>query len=130
VRRLVPALVLLVPLSAAAAQIAWKSIGVTSSGNTVYVAPRTIKRSGSLVTATVRVVFTKAVQTPTGTWATSRTTATFDCAKRTLAAKENVFYADAKETRVADRKVNKQPGFGPALGGSLGAIALDYLCAR
>ena len=55
--------------------------------------------------------------------------ATFDCAKKYLAAKENVFYSDAKSTKVVERSVNKQPGFGPALGGSLGMVAVDYLCA-
>ena len=60
----------------------------------------------------------------------SRTSATFNCAKKSLAAKENVYYADAKSTQVIDRSVNKIPGFGPALGGSLGDVALRHLCAR
>jgi hypothetical protein len=29
---------------------------------------------------------------------------------------------------VVDRTVNKLPGYGPALGGSMGALALDYVC--
>jgi hypothetical protein len=29
---------------------------------------------------------------------------------------------------VVDKSVNKIPGFGPVLNGSLGAIAVDYLC--
>ena len=119
----------LVPV-ALPAQKPWKDIGTTSAGNHVYVDPRSIKRSGGLVTATVRVVFREPVKTPKGTWASSRTLATFDCAKKSLAAKENVFYADAKGTKVAERTVNKQPGFGPALGGSLGDVALKYLCAN
>ena len=40
-----------------------------------------------------------------------------------------MYYGDAKETKVVERKVNKIPGFGPALGGSLGAVALGYLCS-
>jgi hypothetical protein len=56
--------------------------------------------------------------------------ATFDCAAKKLAAKENVYYGDAKETKVVDRKINQIPGFGPALGGSMGALALDYVCAK
>jgi hypothetical protein len=87
-----------------------------------------VKRAGNLVSASVRVVFTTPVKAAKGTWASSRTSATFDCAKKSLAAKENVFYSDAKSTKVTERTVNKQPGFGPALGGSLGMVALDYLC--
>jgi hypothetical protein len=110
------------------AQRPWQDIGTTSVGNHVYVDPRSIRRSGSLVKATVRVVFTEPVQARNGTWASSRTIATFDCAKKTLAAKENVFYSDANSTKVTERTVIKQPGYGPALGGSLGAVALTYLC--
>jgi hypothetical protein len=112
------------------AQRAWKDIGTTSVGNHVYVDPRSIRRDGSLVKATVRVVFTEPVKARKGTWASSRTIATFDCAKKTLAAKENVFYSDANSTKVTERTVIKQPGYGPALGGSLGGVALNYLCTR
>lgn len=122
------ALLALLP-AAAHAQKKWTQIGTTSSGNPVYVDPRSVKKSGSLVDATVRVVFTKPVETPKGTWMSARTTATFDCAKKSLAAKENVYYGDAKETKVVERKVNKIPGYGPALGGSLGGVALGYLCS-
>ena len=114
--------------SSARAQAKWKEIGKTSSGNAVYVDPRSVKRSGALVSGTVRVVFTEPVQTARGTMKSVRTVATFDCAKKSLAAKENVYYSDARGAKVIDRTVNKQPGFGPALGGSLGAVALDYLC--
>ncbi len=107
----------------------WKEIGPTASGNMVSVDPRTVKRTGNLVAATVRVVFATPVQTPKGPWSSSHTTATFDCAKKSLAAKENVYYGDKAEKKVTERKVNAQPGFGPALGGSLGAVALNYLCA-
>ena len=110
------------------AQKKWTDIGTTAAGNHVFVDPKSVKRTGSLVAATVRVVFTTPVKTPTGTWMSSRTTATFDCAAKKLAAKENVYYGDAKETKVVERKVNTIPGYGPALGGSMGALALDYVC--
>jgi hypothetical protein len=112
------------------AQARWKEIGTTSSGNHVFVDPRSVKKSGGLVTANVRVVFNTPVRAAKGMWASSRTTATFDCAKKSLAAKENVFYSDARSTKVTERTVNKQPGFGPALGGSLGDVALKHLCAK
>jgi hypothetical protein len=58
----------------------------------------------------------------------SRTIATFDCAAKKLAAKENTFYGDAKETKIVEKKVNAQPGYGVALGGTMGALAMQYLC--
>ena len=121
-------LVLLLGPSIAQAQKKWTPIGTTASGNPVFVDSRSVKRTGSLVAATVRVVFSTPVQTAKGAWMSSRTAATFDCAKKSLAAKENTYYGDAKETKVVDRKVNAIPGYGPALGGSMGALALDYLC--
>jgi hypothetical protein len=119
--------VALVP-SPAHAQKKWTQIGTTSSGNPVFVDPKSVKKAGSLVTATVKVVFTKPVATPKGEWMSARTIATYDCARKSLAAKEQIYYGDKAETKIVDRKVNKMPGYGPALGGSLGAIALDFLC--
>lgn len=112
------------------AQRKWTDIGKTSSGNAVSVDLKSIRRDGSKVTAVVRVVFDPPVKASRGTWASSRTTATFDCSRRYLAAKENVFYSDVKGTRVVERNVNKIPGFGPALRGSLGGVAVDYLCGK
>jgi hypothetical protein len=109
---------------------AWKSIGTTSAGNAVFVDSRTVKRTGNLVAANVRVVFNEPVKGAKGTFSSYRTSATFDCAKKSLAAKENVYFADSRSTKVIDRSVNKMPGFGPAIGGSLGDVALKYLCAK
>ena len=119
---------ILLASSALHTQKKWTDIGTTSAGNHVFVDPKSVKRTGNLVSATVRVVFTTPVQTPKGAWMSSRTKATFDCAAKKLAAKENVYYGDAKETKVVERKVNTIPGYGPALGGSMGALALDYVC--
>ena len=128
---LVLAVTLVAPLLAmparASAQGKWKEIGATSSGNAVYVDTRSVKKTGDLVAANVRVVFKEPVKGAKGTFASYRTSATFNCTKKSLAAKENVYYADTRSTRVVDRTVNKMPGFGPALGGSLGAVALNYL---
>ena len=125
-RTLVLALVL-VP-SLAQAQKKWTPIGATASGTQVFIDAKSVKRTGTVVAATVRVVFTTPVKTASGTWMSSRTTAMFDCAAKKLAAKENIYYGDAKETKVVERKVNAMPGYGPALGGSMGALALDYVC--
>ena len=113
---------------AASAQAKWIAIGKTSSGSQVYLDKRSVSRTGNLVGATVRVVFGTPVQTPKGPWASSRTKAVFDCGKQSLAARENSFFADVGGSRLTERTVNKLPGFGPALKGSLGQVALDYLC--
>ncbi len=122
------ALVLVVP--AASAQTHWKQIGKTATGNSVYVDPRSIHTAKGLTEATVRVVFTTPVQTPEGAWYAARTRATFDCANRKLAVKENTYYGNAKETKVVERKVNKIPGYGVVPTGSLGDVALDYFCRK
>ncbi len=111
-------------------QIQWKEIGKTSSGNSVYVDPRSIKTANGLVTARIRVKFVPPVATPNGAWTASHTLATFDCAKASVAAKENTYYSNEATNTIVDRKVNAQPGFGPVLGGSMGKVALDYLCKK
>lgn len=123
------ALLLVLP-AAASAQARWKEIGRTASGNSVYVDPRSVHTAKGRTEATVRVVFTTPVQTPEGAWYTARTKATFDCATRKLAVKENTYYGNAKETKVVERKVNKIPGYGAVPAGSLGAVALEYFCRK
>ena len=108
----------------------WQDLGKTSSGNMVSVDPASIKHANGLVTATVRVVFDPPVKAARGMWGSSKTTATFDCAKKSLAAKQSVFYSDAKGTKEVERNVLKKPGYGPALKGSMGQIAMDYLCRK
>jgi hypothetical protein len=115
--------------SVAHLQKKWTDIGTTAAGNHVFVDSKSVKRSGNLVSATVRVVFTEPVKTAKGTWMSSRTTATFDCAAKKIAAKDNTYYGDAKETRVVEKKVNARPGYGVALGGTMGAVAMQYLCS-
>ena len=127
-RSFVVAAALCVTVAPAALAQKWKEIGKTSAGNVVSVDERSVKHKGDTVSATVRVVFTEPVKASRGIWKSSRSTATFDCRKRYLAVKENVYYSDEKGTKVVERSVNKMPGYGPGLGGSLGGIAVDYLC--
>ena len=111
-----------------AAQSRWKEIGKTSAGNSVFVDPASVKKVNGIVNARVRVVFAKPVETPQGNWMVSHSAAMFDCTKATVAAKETTYYSDAAATRVVDKRTNAKPGFGPALGGSMAKVALDYLC--
>ena len=126
----VPPLLLAAMSFSAQAQGRWKDIGKTSSGNSVYVDPRSIKTVNGIITARVRVKFDPPVQTPQGAWTTSQHLAMFDCAKSTIAVKESVYYANEKTNKVVERKVNAQPGYGPAIKGSLSQVALDYLCKK
>ena len=116
--------------SPARAQSRWKEIGKTSSGNSVYIDPRSVKTVNGIVNARVRVKFDPPVQTPQGAWAASQTAGMFDCAKQTIAAKETIYYADERTNKIVERKVNAKPGFGPALGGSMAKLALDYVCSE
>ena len=112
-----------------ATQAKWKEIGKTSAGNSVYVDPRTVKKAADgIVTATLRTAFTKPVATPKGTITSSRTVAMFDCGKKTVAVKENIFFHDEKTNKVFDRSAAGKPGYGPAIKGTLPDIAMTYLC--
>lgn len=122
------ALLLAAPIAKAAAQTRWKEIGKTSAGNVVYVDPHTVKKANGIVSARLRVKFDPPVQTDEGPWTNSQSSAMVNCAKQSIAAKENVYYGDARMLKVVSRKVNTAPGFGPALKGSMGQIALEYLC--
>jgi hypothetical protein len=128
-RPFIIALVLLLPGERADAQSRWKEIGKTSSGNSVYVDPRTVKTVNGIVNARLRVRFTPPVSTPQGAWVSSQHLAMFDCAKSTVAAKETIYFADEAGKKVIERKTIAKPGFGPAIGGSMTKVALDYLCA-
>jgi hypothetical protein len=128
----IPTLVLCLLAAPAAASHAqtrhWKEIGKTSAGNSVFVDPRSVKNVKGIVSARVRVKFTNPVPTREGNWVTSQHSAMFNCAKSSVASKENVYYSDEKGSHVVKRDKIAIPGFGPALGGSMAKVALDYLC--
>jgi hypothetical protein len=123
-------LVLLAPARADSQQKRWREIGKTSSGNPVFVDPKSVKKEGGIVTATVRVQFVEPVATPKGAYTSARTVAMFDCAKRVVAVKENTYYLDEKRNRVAEHKVVGKPGFGTVILGTLPDVALRHLCAK
>ena len=115
----------------AQAQSRWKEIGKTSAGNSVLVDTRSVKTSNGITFARIEVKFTQPVDAGGGVhWYVSRHDAMFDCAKRYIATKSNVYYGDAAATKVVRRDVNKIPGFGPPIGGSMTQIAVDYFCRK
>lgn len=130
--RIFVATLLLLTTAPLAAQSAsrWREIGKTSTGNSVFVDPRSIERdSVGVITATVRVVFAEPVSTPQGPITGSRAIAMFDCTKKLVAVRENIIWHDERAGTVYRRSAPVQPGFGPALTSTFAYVALEYLCA-
>lgn len=115
----------------AAAQSARKEIGRTAIGTPtpVFVEPRTISRSGTVVTAAIRVALVPPLKHPKGELKSSRTLGMYDCAKRTVATKESWYYLDDAGKQEGMHREVKIPGFGPISKGSVADVALTYLCA-
>jgi hypothetical protein len=112
------------------ARAQWKEIGKTANGNLVYVDPKSVKTKDGITSARIQVKFVPPAATPKGTWMLSRHEAMFNCAKKTLAAKSSTYYGDLAATTIIDRSVIKLPGYGPAIGGSMTQVALDYICKK
>lgn len=119
VRALLTALLLLQPQ---------QDIGTITGGHPVRLEATSVRTTGGITTAAVRVRFLAPVKVPGGTWAASRTIVMVDCAKRAVAVKENWYYKDAAGKQVAQHRVVAQPGYGPPLPGSVGSVALKHLC--
>jgi hypothetical protein len=113
-----------------AARAQWKEVGKTAAGNPISVDLKTIKTKDSVTSARVQVKFATPVQTPQGVWRLSRHDAMFNCARKTVAAKSSTYYSDLAATKVVKKDVIAIPGFGPAIGGSMTQVALDYVCAN
>jgi hypothetical protein len=123
------ATLLLLP-ARASAQAGWQHIGTTSVGNKIFLNRKSVKRSGDIVNATVRVQLAKPGTTPRGPITSTRSMMMFDCAKRSYAVKENFVYHDEKANKVYDHKVVGIPGYGPPIKGSMPDITLAHLCKR
>lgn len=99
-------------------------------GNSVYVDPSSVKIVSGVITARIRVKFAEPVKTPEGNWVASHHIAMFDCAHSTVGAKESIYYSDESAKKIVKRTVIAKPGFGPAIGGSMTQVALDYMCKK
>lgn len=107
----------------------WEEIGKTSTGNPVYVDPRSIsKDAAGIITATVRTVYAEPVDTPQGPITGSRSVAMFNCAAKTVAVKENIIWHDERRGTMYRQSRPAQPGFGPALTSTFAHVAMEYLC--
>ena len=118
------------PRGPSVTQAGWQQIGTTSVGNPVYLLTKSVsKDKNGIITATLRAVFLKGVKTPGGMVMSSKTVAMFDCAKQTVAVKENIYYFDEAKNRVYQRTAPKIPGFAATIRQTLADIALTHLCA-
>ncbi len=115
-------------IAPAAGAQALRQIGQTAAGNPVLVEQRTVKREGTMLNATVRVKFAKAVRAPDGDWWSSRTRLTLDCSKRQVKVLENWYYGDTTWRRVTSHNTPGTPAFGTVMGGSMTSVAYDTLC--
>lgn len=116
----------------AAVQGRWQQVGLTGTGNPVYVDTRSVKHGkDGIVRATVRVVYAKPVAVPgQGELSASKATAMFNCTASSFAVKESWVYFDEKSNKVYQHKVNQIPGYGPTIAGSFGDVALKHFCAK
>lgn len=117
----------LVPWSAQAQR--WKPIGQTVTGSSVFIDPSSISKKDSIITATVRVVFKEPTPTPKGPITGSRAIAMFNCARKTVAVKENIIWHDERKGTIYEKRTPRQPGFGPVFTSNFSGVALAYLCA-
>ena len=109
----------------------WRKIGTTSTGNPVFLDPRSVSTDSSgIITATLRSTYEKPVTTPQGPITASKATAMFDCGKRRIAVKESIIYHDEAAGTIYRRSAPKIPGFGPVFTTNFSGVALDYLCAQ
>lgn len=121
------ALLLLVALPAQAQR--WREVGKTSTGNAVFIDPSSVSTRDSIITATVRVVYAKPVDTPKGPITGSRSVAMFNCARKTIAVRENIIWHDERAGRIYEKRTPRQPGFGPVFSSNFSGVALAHLCA-
>lgn len=106
----------------------WTEIGTTNDGNKVYVNRATIVRQDSIVTATVRVVYTTPTPTPKGPINGSRAIAMFNCLRKTVAVKETIIWHDEAKGTIYLKRTPVIPGFGPVFNSNFSGVALRYLC--
>ncbi len=109
----------------------WQEIGRTSTGNAVFLDPRSVRKgSDGIITASIRATYAPPYETPKGQVTSSRVVAMFDCATRRVATKQSVLYHDEAKGVEYSRRVIAKPGFSPALSSTFGDVALKHLCKK
>jgi hypothetical protein len=109
----------------------WVEIGKTSTGNTVFIDPKSIVTGkDGIITAAFRVPYAKPLPTGKEPVRLVKATAMFRCSDRRVAVKESAMYHDEAGTRVFQRSKPKIPGFSVSFSSTFSGVALDYLCKR
>lgn len=110
----------------------WQQVGLTSTGNPVFIDSKTVKTGkDGIISATVRVTYAKPVKIPGKPDLTaSKASAMFNCSANSFAVKESWIFHDEKTNATYQHKVNKIPGYGPTLAGSFGDVAFKHFCRK
>ncbi len=109
----------------------WQEIGKTSTGNTVLLDAKSVKKGkDGIITATMQMPYAKPYETPQGKVVLSRATAKFDCTKRQIAVLESTTFSDLEGAHVMSHSAPKIPGFGTVFTSNYSGVALGYLCAH
>ena len=122
---------LLLLAAAVLLQSKWQEIGKTSTGNSVFLEGKSVRKApDGIFTANIRVTYAPPLDTPKGKVTSSRATAMFDCGKGLVATKQSVLYLDERKGIEFSRRTIAKPGFGPALSSTFADVALKHLCAK
>lgn len=112
-------------------QSKWQEIGRTSTGNSVFLDTKSVRKApDGIVTARIRVTYAPPVDTPKGKVTSSRVVAMFDCATKQVATKQSVMYLNEAKGLEYRRRTIAKPGFGPVFTSTFADVALRHLCAR
>ncbi len=122
---------LLLVAAAVLPQSRWREIGKTSTGNSVFLDGKSVRKApDGIITASLRVTYTPPLDTPRGKVTSSRAVAMFDCGRRRVATKQSVLYLNEAKGVEYSRRIIAKPGFGPALTSSFADIGLRHLCSK
>lgn len=122
---------LLLLAAAVLPQSKWREIGKTSTGNSVFLEGKSVRKApDGIITATIRVTYTPPVDTPKGKVTSSRVVALFDCARQQVATKQSVMYLDEAKGLEYRRRTIAKPGFSAAFSSTFADVALKHLCAK
>ena len=112
-------------------QSKWQEIGKTSTGNSVYLDGKSVRKApDGIITARVRATYDPPMDTPTGKVTSARVVAMFDCAGKKVATKERILFINEAKGIEHSRRTIGKPGFGPALSSTFADVALKHLCAK
>ncbi len=124
-------LTLLLVAAAVLPQSKWQEIGKTSTGNSVFLDGKSVRKApDGIITASLRVTYTPPVDTPKGKVTSSRVIAMFDCSRKLVATKQSVMYLNEAKGLEYRRRTIAKPGFGAPFSSTFADVALQHLCAK